>query len=199
MGKAEENKQQKRESLLNTAFNLFTTKGIHNTSISDIVEQAGVAKGTFYLYFKDKYDINSKLILHKSTQLFFAALSRLNEQPPKDYKEIILFVINDIIDSLSDDKILLMFISKDLGLGFSRYLLETAESSDDGSMREAYDGFMNMLDGKVNDPKLMMYLIVELTGSSIYSSILYEKPVTISELKPHLYKSIGLIIDQFSI
>ena len=49
MGKAEENKLKKRESLLNTAFELFTTKGIHDTSISDIVEKAGVAKGTFYL------------------------------------------------------------------------------------------------------------------------------------------------------
>ena len=56
MGKAEENKLRKRESLLDTAFKLFTEKGIHNTSIADIVEQAGVAKGTFYLYFKDKYD-----------------------------------------------------------------------------------------------------------------------------------------------
>ena len=54
MGKAEENKLKKRESLLDTAFKLFTEKGIHNTSISDIVEQAGVAKGTFYLQ-SDQY------------------------------------------------------------------------------------------------------------------------------------------------
>ena len=66
MGKAEENKLKKRESLLNTAFELFTTKGIHDTSISDIVEKAGVAKGTFYLYFKDKYDINNKLVAHRA-------------------------------------------------------------------------------------------------------------------------------------
>ena len=38
----------------------FTSKGIQKTSISDIVEDAGVAKGTFYLYFKDKYDIRNK-------------------------------------------------------------------------------------------------------------------------------------------
>ena len=51
MGKAEENKQHKRLSLLNTAFELFTTKGVNKTSISEISEQAGIAKGTFYLYF----------------------------------------------------------------------------------------------------------------------------------------------------
>ena len=48
MGKAEENKQHKRLSLLNTAFELFTTKGVNKTSISEISEQAGIAKGTFY-------------------------------------------------------------------------------------------------------------------------------------------------------
>ena len=42
----------KEDSLLNTAFSLFTTKGVSKTSISDIVNNAGVAKGTFYLYFQ---------------------------------------------------------------------------------------------------------------------------------------------------
>ena len=57
MGKVDENKKKKKEALFNTAYELFTTKGINATAISDIVEKAGVAKGTFYLYFKDKYDI----------------------------------------------------------------------------------------------------------------------------------------------
>ena len=33
MGKLESNKLQKRTSLLNTAFNLFTTKGVSNMKI----------------------------------------------------------------------------------------------------------------------------------------------------------------------
>ena len=67
MGKLDVNKKIKRDSLLDTAFQLFMTQGINKTSISDIVNQAGVAKGTFYLYFKDKYDIHNKLISHKSS------------------------------------------------------------------------------------------------------------------------------------
>lgn len=74
MGKLDSNKKKKRESLLNTAFNMFTTKGVSQTSISEIVEKAGVAKGTFYLYFKDKYDIKNMLIAHKSGQLFKIAI-----------------------------------------------------------------------------------------------------------------------------
>ncbi|MFR3322153.1 MAG: TetR family transcriptional regulator [Lachnospiraceae bacterium] len=31
-----------------------------------MVDNAGVAKGTFYLYFSDKYDLRNKLIAHKA-------------------------------------------------------------------------------------------------------------------------------------
>lgn len=51
MGKLELNKMRKKSALYNTAFELFTTKGLAKTTISDIVENAGVAKGpsTFIL------------------------------------------------------------------------------------------------------------------------------------------------------
>ena len=75
MGKLESNKLQKRTSLLNTAFNLFTTKGVSKTSIAEISKNAGIAKGTFYLYFKDKYDIRNKLVSMNPA-------SCLNMQPP---------------------------------------------------------------------------------------------------------------------
>ena len=53
MGKVETNKKQKKNALFQTAYELFTEKGFAKTTISDIVEQAGLAKGTFYLYFKE--------------------------------------------------------------------------------------------------------------------------------------------------
>ena len=77
MGKIDNNKQMKRESLLDSAFSLFIDNGFNKTSISDIVNNAGVAKGTFYLYFKDKYDIRNHLIAHKASQIFQAAYADL--------------------------------------------------------------------------------------------------------------------------
>lgn len=47
MGKLEINKRQKKSALFQTAFDLFTNKGFAKTTISDIVNQAGLAKGTF--------------------------------------------------------------------------------------------------------------------------------------------------------
>ena len=67
MGKVDINKKQKKNALLQTAFDLFRDKGFAKTTISDIVSDAGLAKGTFYLYFKDKYDLRDKLIAHKAS------------------------------------------------------------------------------------------------------------------------------------
>ena len=61
-----EQKNEKENRLLETAFKLFTEKGMKSTSIQDIVDNAKVAKGTFYLYFKDKYEIRDILITKKS-------------------------------------------------------------------------------------------------------------------------------------
>ena len=80
MGKIDENKKKKKETLFNSAYDLFITKGINSTAISDIVEKAGVAKGTFYLYFKDKYDIRNKLIAHKTHELFHGAKLALDRE-----------------------------------------------------------------------------------------------------------------------
>lgn len=54
MSKVEEKKKNKQEALLAQRLSCLQEKGINNTSISEIVKNAKMAKGTFYLYFKDK-------------------------------------------------------------------------------------------------------------------------------------------------
>ena len=45
--KTDQNKQQKKEMLLNTAFHLFTTKGINKTSISEPMVNFDVDERSF--------------------------------------------------------------------------------------------------------------------------------------------------------
>lgn len=51
MGKLELNKKRKKSALYNTAFELFTTKGLAKTTISDIVENAGSCQRNFLPLF----------------------------------------------------------------------------------------------------------------------------------------------------
>jgi len=49
---------------LDTARQLFFEKGYEKTSVNDIIEKIGVAKGTFYHYFKSKEDLLDQLVNH---------------------------------------------------------------------------------------------------------------------------------------
>ncbi|WP_353625990.1 helix-turn-helix domain-containing protein [Bacillus sp. JCM 19041] len=48
---------ENRRHLMDAALPLFAQGGYHKTKISDIVQKAGVAQGTFYWHFKNKEEI----------------------------------------------------------------------------------------------------------------------------------------------
>jgi AcrR family transcriptional regulator len=48
---------RRREDLVDAALESFAAKGVSATSVDDIVRRAGVAKGTFYLYFESRDDV----------------------------------------------------------------------------------------------------------------------------------------------
>lgn len=47
----------RRAELVEAALSVFSTEGVATASVDDIVRAAGVAKGTFYLYFATKDDV----------------------------------------------------------------------------------------------------------------------------------------------
>ena len=63
-----EKKLEKKQKILETAYNLFMTKTVGATAVDDVVKAAGIARGTFYLYFKDKYDLMDRIIAHKNNK-----------------------------------------------------------------------------------------------------------------------------------
>lgn len=209
MGKLESNKKKKEDALYNTAFELFTTKGTNKTTISDIVEKAGVAKGTFYLYFKDKYDIRNKLVSHEASKLFKNAVSALElhikEQQINDHSftitftEEIIFIADHIINVLNTNQTLLTFISKNLSWGIFKEALTTNVADDDINFKDIYYEMLEDSGLNLNEPEIMLFMIVELISSTCYSSILYKEPADIDRLKPYLYKAIKAIINEHTI
>jgi len=47
-------KMQRQEEILAAAFEVFAAHGYEATRIDEVARQAGIAKGTIYLYFRDK-------------------------------------------------------------------------------------------------------------------------------------------------
>lgn len=69
MGRITKEYHVRKNELLDTAQELFFTKGYKQTSIESIIKKIGVAKGTFYYYFKSKEDLMDKLVKRMTNQI----------------------------------------------------------------------------------------------------------------------------------
>ena len=198
MRKVDHNKQQKRESLLDSAFSLFIDNGFNKTSIADIVKNAGVAKGTFYLYFKDKYDIRNHLIAHKASQVFQTSyLALLKHTEIRDFEDQVIFIMDDLLDQLAHNLNLVRLLSKHLSWGFFKNSLFFTPSEDTPSIHTIYDTMLQNANHTYHSPELMMYMILELVSGTSYNSILYQQPVGLEELKPQLHQAVRGIFNQY--
>lgn len=96
----------RKKMLLDAAKEVFAEKGYHDTRVSDIVQRAGVAQGTFYLYFKNKRSIFNVLM-----ELFFHLVfgtfrdEEIEHLKTKEaYAEHIKAIYRDIFQVLKDNK-----------------------------------------------------------------------------------------------
>lgn len=55
-------RENRRRALLDASLRVFSERGYHATRISDLIEAAGVARGTFYIYFESKEAIFHELV-----------------------------------------------------------------------------------------------------------------------------------------
>ena len=194
MGKVDENKQQKSDALYRSAYDLFIEQGIEKTSISDIAKYAGVAKGTFYLYFTDKYELRDRLIAKITGNLFLAAWQALESSHTPQFEDRIIFIVDYILERMKENKPMLRFISKNLSWGiFKQAILQS--NDEEINVKELYRN--HLLENpvvKLRDPETMMFLIIELASSTSYSTILENDPMPFEDLKPYLNASIRAII-----
>ncbi len=189
-------KFEKENRLLNTAFKLFTEKGIKETSIQDIVDSADVAKGTFYLYFKDKYQIRDILIAKKSEKLFSDALNSLRKTYITNFSDQIIYIINYVIDELTKNPLLLKFISKNLSWGvYNKTILKLQDKAEENNLYNLFMQGIKENNVKLENPDVTLFMIIELVGSTCFNSILYKEPLSIEDYKPYLYKVIRNLLE----
>jgi TetR/AcrR family transcriptional regulator len=59
----EEIRRQRREAILRSALKVYADKGYAAAEIGDVAEQAGIARGLVYYYYKDKLSLFRELFL----------------------------------------------------------------------------------------------------------------------------------------
>jgi len=104
--------QERRAQIMGHAARLFGNKGYHDTSISDIISEAGIARGTFYLYFENKRSIFEELL----DRLLGDILDRISavETTPDapSPREQLIDNITRVIELFADERHLLEILFK---------------------------------------------------------------------------------------
>jgi AcrR family transcriptional regulator len=137
MGKAE-----RRQQILNVAREVFARRGYHAAKIDDIVAAAGVARGTFYLYFEDKRAIFEEIVDRTMARL---GMSIVRVDPHDEARGVVDQVrenMRRIMRILLEDRATTKILLSDaLGVdpAFDRKLLSF------------YDEISSMLEGSLND------------------------------------------------
>lgn len=164
-------KTERRIELLRAARDVFSTKGYHAAKIDDIVAKAGVAKGTFYLYFPDKRSVFVELVDSLFSRLGTAILQ---VDPHADIEAQVKHNIRGIVAVLLDDP------------AITQLLLSFAPGLDPAfatKIQSFYDGVKLLLKTSLDEGQQMG--IVGPGDTSMYATF------TIGALKEILAESTG--------
>lgn len=197
MSKVSEKQQSKRINILDAAYELFIEKSVNNTSIDDVVKSAGIAKGTFYLYFKDKHDLMERIIIRKGALILRYVLEELKkkkEECQMTFSDQMLFITDRIVDYLEQHKEIITLMGKNFSSCLSYF-----NTIEDDELKAMLGELVqeNVANGFPEQETLKrIYLIVTLVGSVCYDSFVYESPFKISEIKPLVFSSVKSIISE---
>ena len=110
-GGVEQKKEQKKEGLLEAAYQLFLEKGVNKTSVDEIVKKANVAKGTFYLYFHDKTQLLQQLTYRISARVLSEAYEYAEEHKTGVFVEDIILMVDYIVEYFKRSRLTLRLLS----------------------------------------------------------------------------------------
>lgn len=172
--------------LKESALRLFREKGFEATTVQNIVQDAGYAKGTFYLYWETKYDL-----LLNITKDFFEVFEYGLKTYLKESDEDPFVTIDHLIDYLTelmnrDERSFRMFhthemfellMVKDPNLFFDKFI-KSIQTFLDEQVAKGHFRPMNTA--------LYSRLLISIVHNLLESSMLFEFPSKPTELASEL-------------
>lgn len=191
--KSQNRRKEKENKISEAAISSFREKGIEPTSIRDIMNRTGLGLGTFYNYFKDKKDLEQKIVLDILTELFYEAESTCQGDDPK--KRYISF-INYIIDYLVKDPLELQLISSNLNWAlYAKVENDDRYKEAENSLQFILNKYSSLFNDELSDSErlFVLSLTIHIVLSTCESALRSDSVLGIEEMKPALYKIVDRI------
>lgn len=123
MSRIAKDAEVRQNEILDTAQQLFYSKGYRRTSIQDIIDSVGIAKGTFYYYFRSKRDLLDAMINRILAQSMQSLEQMVNDEELNAVEKFNLFFSEGAAIKIENEEIV-------------RALMEVYYQDDNALMRE---------------------------------------------------------------
>ena len=166
--------EERREELLNAAAGVFATKGVSRTTVADITAAAGVAKGTFYLYFESKEHLLAEL-KERFVDQILAHAGRLYERVGRDdWWALVDETVMSFVDFMDQHRSIIQImvqerITPETSLQFAECDRKVDEVFASGIRAGVEAGAF-----RTGDPELMARFLHHALDGALTRAILYE-------------------------
>ena len=188
-------KLEKKKKIIETAYQLFINAGISATAIDDVVKSAGIARGTFYLYFKDKSDLLEQMVFYKSAETMKELMLETEQMlsPEVGFLTLVRRFVELFIRFYAEHKDVMMVLSKNM-TSFLRHFPDLQDPEAQAFYDKIVDRFVAYGYTRDNAHK-MIYIVIEMLSSVCADAILYDKPFTLSSLRRMITESAVSLIE----
>jgi AcrR family transcriptional regulator len=194
--------EQRRAEILEAALRLFSSKGFHDTTMEEVANAAGVAKGTIYLYFQSKEHLLLALkrdfmqgLTDAVANIVADAIEQLEGGKATDYRDIIDDIFHAVVDYHTSRRDAVEVVvrqspSPDL-------VNEALELERDylGLITSAFRTGMDYGLVHTEDPEMTAHLITAAIRDNIATCLCYGEPSDLDRLveasKQMLYKALA--------
>lgn len=184
----------KRYRIQNAAMQLFQEHGVDGTSVNEIVKKANVAKGTFYVYYKDKKELISQLLTKKHGCFMNEIMNSSYAHSIQEARRWTTTFVEDLITFYMEHPDVLHMIQRNIGVVMdteAHRLLVLQEV-------QRLDDFLQLLakeEETIQQALTKFLLIMEMTGFVCFNAMTYHLPDTMENVKPLLMNIVMKMCD----
>jgi len=154
----------KRRMILDAGVRVFAKRGFHHCRVSDVADEAGVAYGLVYHYFRSKEEILNTLFLER-WQIMLDAIAEIDSRD-LPAREKLYGVASFIIDSYRHDPDLMKVIIVEVTRAANSFgALHLAK------IREAYEGIAGIVESARAEGSFKSDIPAEFAAMCFYGAI----------------------------
>lgn len=185
---------EKRDKIIQASLKIFVKKGFFKTQMEDIAKEAGVAKGTLYLYFKSKEELFASFFENIFNQAF-SDIEKIKNMPVNAIDKIKIIVKNQI-EFCQKNLELFMMMDKEL-----HHMDKTLKMAHTKKIMKKYENIIYSLSDIIKqgikeksikniDPILVSIILIDIVTSTVFKSVKFH-------IKEKLTDQVSTILDIF--